>query len=223
MSDAVLSRVVLQLPGDVDGVSADYVRHQAVMSLFRDAPDARPLYRVLESDGRRERLMMLSRQPAIATSSIAPGRWVESVESKPYAPRLQPDRPIDFDVEVNAAAIVTSPEGRKRRVDVWDVVFAQDGGGDSSRDAVYIDWLRRQLGDGVAELDGAVAARSMVRLRPSRRAASITFVRTRLIGRLVPADPGILVTRIGEGIGRARAFGCGLVCLLPAGFHHHRR
>ncbi|MDX2193336.1 MAG: type I-E CRISPR-associated protein Cas6/Cse3/CasE [Gemmatimonadales bacterium] len=223
MNDALLSRVRVQVPSRPgERTSAEYLRHQAVASLFLGQDEARPLYRVLEESGGASTLLVLSSVPPRRTSEIAPGRWVGEVVTKRFAPPLKPGQGVDFDLVVNAASVVTDGAGRKRRVDVWDVVFASKDHEDVDRADVYAAWLSRQL-NGAAELvSGQVAERGLMRVRRPGREAPMVFVRTRIIGALTVRQPAELTALLVRGIGRARAFGCGLMCLLPAGRLHRR-
>lgn len=224
MSEAILSRVVVEIPGGpTERVSPEYLMHQAVTSLFRDAPEARPIHRVLQEEGPCATLMVLSRAAPRRTAAIAPGTWVRDVSSKSFAPALEAGQLLDFDLIANATAVVTQPDGRKRRTDVWDAAFAGEGRLSADRSAVYAAWLARQC-DGAAEFERVeVAARGFVRIRKPGSGPSVAFVRTQLVGTLRVADPSTLRALVSTGIGRARAFGCGLLCLLPHGHLPRRR
>lgn len=212
----VLSRVLVQLPVDQPGgTSPDYLRHQAVMSLFMNDPEARPLFRVIRDAAGLDELLVLGAQSPEQTSSIETGAWVKRLESKPYAPVLRAGQALDFNITVNATGIVTQPDGRKLRQDVWDIVFAGKPAAEVDRDDIYRQWLARQLAGSADVLDAGVGRRSLVRIRRKPRAAPVTFVRTELTGSLRIRDAALLVQSIVGGIGRARAFGCGLLCLMP--------
>jgi len=214
----VLSRVAVQLPTDPPrGTSPEYLRHQAVMSLFMSNPDARPLFRVMKETAGLENLLVLGATQPVQTSSIETGVWVQRLESKPYAPALHTGQLLDFSIAVNATGIVTQPDGRKLRQDIWDIVFAGKPGAEVDRNHIYEQWLARQLVGGADVLEARIAARALVRVRRKPRAPSISFVRTELSGSLSVDDPALLLQSIVCGIGRARAFGCGLLCLMPHG------
>lgn len=214
----VLSRVSVQLPMDPPGgTSQEYLRHQAVMSLFVSDPDARPLFRVMHATPGLEHLLVLGAIQPVQTSSIETGTWVRRLESKPYVPVLHPGQLLDFNIVVNATGIVTQPDGRKLRKDVWDIVFAGKPAEDVDRNHVYVKWLARQLSGGADVLDACVTDRALLRVRRKPRVPSISFVRTELSGSLRVTDAALLLQTIVGGIGRARAFGCGLLCLMPHG------
>lgn len=214
----VISRVTLRLPTDPPGgTSREYLRHQAIMSMFSGEGDARPVFRFMKAVNETEQVLVLSAGAPVTTTSIEPGVWVERLESKPYAPELWTDQSLDFNIVVNATGVVTQPDGRKLRQDVWDIVFAQRPGSEVDRDHVYTAWLSRQL-DGVAEVvDARVVARALVRVRRAPRAVPISYVQTELVGSLVVRNPEALRRRLVDGLGRARAFGCGLLCLMAQG------
>ncbi len=214
-----ISRITLRLPMDPPGgTSREYLRHQAVMSLFTGDDDAaRPLFRLMTSGSETEQLLVVSSGVPVATPSIEPGTWVARVESKPFAPQLSTQQALDFSIAVNATGVVTQSDGRKLRQDIWDIVFAGDPGPEVDRDDVYTAWLVRQL-DGVADVNAVrVVSRGLVRVRRTPRAAPISYVQTELVGSLVVRDPEALQRRLVDGIGRARAFGCGLLCLMAHG------
>jgi CRISPR system Cascade subunit CasE len=224
MPDPVLSRVMVEVPsGPLERATPEYLRHQAVASLFRQVPEARPIHRLLHEEGSTATLMVLSRSAPTCTREIVPGTWVRSLASKAYRPSLIAGLQLDFDLLANATTVVTGDDGRKRRTDVWDAVFGGSERESSDRTGVYASWLARQLSNAATLQRLEIAARSFIRIRKSGRGPSVAFVRTRLLGSLRVEDPRRLHELIVHGVGRARAFGCGLLCLLPHGHLMRRR
>lgn len=224
MKMPVLSRVSLQLPVDPPGgTSAEYLRHQAVMSLFvQHADAARPLFRVMTSVNGLEDVLILGEDAPVVTTDIAPGLWIRELATKPYAPVLHAGQQLDFAVSVNAAGVVTQPDGKKLRRDIWDIVAAGHPASDVDREAIYATWLGRQLAETATVDDARIAARGAVHVRRRPKTPSISFVRTELIGTLTIRDPLAFAAKVVDGVGRARAFGCGLLCLLPLGTNGRR-
>ena len=219
----VISRVTLRLPSDPPGgTSREYLRHQAVMSLFSGEGNVRPVFRLMKALNETEQVLVLSAGAPVATTSIEPGVWVERLESKPYEPAFRMNQTLDFSLVANATGVVTQPDGRKLRQDVWDIVFAGRPGAEVDRNEVYGAWLSRQL-DGIADVVRAqVVARAMVRVRRAPRTVPISYVQAELVGSLVVRDPVALRRRLVEGFGRARAFGCGLLCVMGQGTLNRR-
>ena len=217
-------------PANERGVTRDYLLHQAVADLFGDREGRGYVWRDLSrSDVAAANVLILSDAPPTesAATRTSPHRRVISVRSKPFQPRVSRGERVDFEIRVNATRVATTRSGddlmmlteepRKVRRDIWDCVFASHPADDVRMQDVYAEWLRRQL-HGVVELgEVAVTERRLVRARRSLSSAPIPFVATNLVGDLVVLDPGALVARMAVGIGRARAFGCGLLCLAPLG------
>lgn len=204
------TRAVISLRPD-RVATPEYRVHQHVADLFGQAVERPYLYRVMkERPGGQEVFVLSTRSPiGIDALPVRPTGATVHVESKPIAPVLTAGAVYDFDLRVNATA---SRDGR--RLDVWDARRDID----ASMETVYGDWLCRKLGAAAEVLDVAVVERR--RIRPATRAAnakSITFVAADLRGRLRVSDPDALIGLMAMGVGRAKAFGCGLLCLSRPG------
>lgn len=214
-----LSRAVLELERGpaTRGFSPEYVVHQLVADLFDDRPDRGYLYRVVaEAPGEAVVLVLSDRPPRDAVPRRAWG-GTRHVDSKPFTPALEPGTPLDFEIRLNATRVVTSPDGRKDRTDVWDAVFGVDRHDPRSPHVVYGEYLRRKL-DGVAEIcEARVVERGQVRPRRGDRSRPIAFVAANLVGTLRVIDPAAFRETVMAGIGRSKAFGCGLLCLSRPG------
>ena len=224
MSGLTMSRAVLGIRA-VRGFTPEYVTHQLVADLFPDRPDRGYLYRTTrERPGGVEVLVLSDGSPrAPHEIPIHPYGATVHVESKPFAPRLRPGMELDFEVLLNATTETAGADGRKRRTDVWDAVLAADRNDARSPHDVYGAYLRRKL-DGTAEvLDARITARNQVRARRGDRKEAIIFIAANVIGTLRVTDPDRLMEAVGAGIGRAKAFGCGLLCLSRPGLVLRRR
>lgn len=213
-----LSRVLLEMRPH-RGASPEYITHQLVADLFGQRDDRGYLFRVMrESPDRREvQALVLSRDAPQEQRVQRDWGRVNRVDRKPFAPVLRPGDLLDFEIRINATAVVTDPSGKKRRTDVWDAVFAKNRNDPRTPHDVYSAYLQRKL-NGVAEvLDGRVTERGQVRARRPRSRHPIIFIASNLIGTLRVSDPDALITMISEGIGRSKAFGCGLLCLSRPG------
>lgn len=213
-----ISRVQLEIRPH-RGASQEYITHQLVADLFGDRGDRGYLYRVMSEsrDRRTVTSLVLSHDPPHEDTPERPWGAVRRVERKPFAPAIQTGALLDYEIRINATAVVTSPSGRKKRTDVWDAVFAADRNDPRTPHDVYAAYLQRKL-EGVAEiLDGRVTARGPVRARRPGARSPIAFIATNLIGTLRVSDPLALLETIGAGVGRSKAFGCGLLCLSRPG------
>jgi CRISPR-associated protein Cas6/Cse3/CasE subtype I-E len=220
--NATLSRAVIELhatPG-VRGATTEYLLHQAVASLFRDHRERPYLFRDLRSQGGRHEVLILSRVPPQTSSPSSTRGWAAlALESKPYRPKLNGGLVVGFDLLVNATTVLRGPEPAdtpKLRRDVWDARFRVDRGKGQRRVDPYVNYLTRRLGTAVAICDVALVERQAWRVRRHLGEAPMRFIAARLVGRLTVTDPDLLRDLIVSGIGRAKAFGCGLLCLIPA-------
>ena len=207
------------------GYSFDYRIHQAVADWFGDRDDRGYLYRVVESAPPLARVLVLSSEEPAARERA----WVRTLDlrSRPYDISLSSGQTVDFEIRLNATRVVTAGDGAKSRRDVWDAVFEADRADPRSPDDIYYAYLSRKL-EGAAQV---LAARVTERgLMQPRRAGDrpMTMVVTNVIGTLGVQDPAALIGRLAAGIGRGKAFGCGLLCLSRPGTvlarrygHHH--
>lgn len=225
----VLSRATLRITrggGAAERRStAPYLVHQAVADLFGDRADRGYLYRVTgESPGERE-VLILSHTPPIAPEEAGSPehRRATAVQSKPFAPSLSPGQLLDYEIRVNATRVRRGPELdrrgklRQHRHDVWEIVWNQDRETERTPHEVYGEWLAHQL-QGVADvLDTRITERGEVEARRGDRGDVPRFVTTNLIGTLRIQDPASFMEAVAKGIGRAKAFGCGLLCISRPG------
>jgi CRISPR system Cascade subunit CasE len=222
MSAPTLSRAVLSLDGRraPRGSTRDYLLHQLVADLFPDRTDRGYLFRETRPRPCGAELLVLSDVPPRDLGEVPVHPWgcAVDVASKPFMPRLASGMRLDFEVRVNATRVVSGPDldrrgkPKRRRHDVWDVVWGAEKTTTRSPADVYRAWMAQQL-DGAAVVEETrVLDRGEVRaLRAGR--GPITFIATNVAGSLVVADPDALLARVHAGLGRAKAFGCGLLCL----------
>ncbi|MCU0623521.1 MAG: type I-E CRISPR-associated protein Cas6/Cse3/CasE, partial [Gemmatimonadaceae bacterium] len=228
MTDLHLSRarIALQRPPAAErGVTREYLVHQAVADLFGDRDDRGYVWREFPGTASCADVLILSSvaPDETATARMPAHRRLASIRSKPFRPELTEGQRLDFEIRVNATRIVTTTveedimsvgDGtRKTRQDIWDAVFAAGVSPETAMADVYAEWLRRKLEGSAVVHDVGVTERRMIWVRRASAAAPVPFVATNLVGGLLVADPEALVQRMADGIGRARAFGCGLLCL----------
>jgi CRISPR system Cascade subunit CasE len=240
---AWLSRATLSLRGDLHalprGSSEEYLIHQAVADLFGDRPqgDRGYLYRVMERQRNERKILVLSHAEPLPLERIAFRPWlgVTALQTKRFDPALRAGQALDFQVRVNATRVVTSEdektesgEPKKRRFDVYDAARHRNTPPSHSPADVYREWLGRQLAGAAEVRDVGLVERGEA--KPSRgmdrtdaRTRRIQFVYAELIGALLVEDPRRLLDIAVGGVGRARAFGCGLLLLWPPGSLPRRR
>jgi CRISPR system Cascade subunit CasE len=178
--------------------------HALVWTLF-EGSGARPfLYR--EEEGRR----------FLIVSSEAPADHADlwHLETKAYEPDLEEGACLSFTLRANPTRIYTDEMGVKHRVDV--VMHAKAGLEPDERRSVdpegpLTDWLVCKLAAGGARLDAVeVEAWRALKVwgrtggRHRRGLADLT-------GRLTVTDPKLFGQLLFEGVGRSRAYGCGLL------------
>lgn|GEM_PF-496203 len=226
----VLSRATLQVrPGEGDHErrsTAPYLIHQSVADLFGDRDDRGYLYRVTgEWSGGANVLVLSATAPVPAAEVRSPShRRAVDVESRDFAPVLAPGDTLDFEIRLNATQVVTDPDsGRKARTDAWEAMWRADPDTRCTPHDVYGAYLRRKLSDVANVLEARVTERGEVRARRGDRPRPILFVAVNVVGTLRVEDPERLVEVVASGIGRAKAFGCGLLCLSRPGTVLRRR
>lgn len=226
----VLSRATLLVrPGGAERerrTTIPYLIHQAVADLFGDRDDRGYLFRVLGEWQDGANVLVLSAGAPLATERVAgpEHRRAVHVESREFAPALAPGDLLDFEIRLNATQVVTdTATGRKVRTDVWEATWRADPDTPCTPHEVYGAYLRRKLSDGAAVLEARVVERGEVRARRGDRPRPILFVATNVVGTLRVEDPERLVAQVAAGVGRAKAFGCGLLCLSRPGTVLRRR
>lgn len=206
--------------GDAERRStAPYLVHQAVADLFGDRTNRGYLYRVTgEYPGGADVLILSDTAPLPVDRLSSPAhRRAERVESKPFAPDTSPGQLLDYEIRVNATRVVTRADGKKQRTDAWEAVWQVDKDTPQTPHEVYGDYLTRKLEGAASVLSARVIERGEVQARRGDRRDTARFVATNLIGTLRVEDPETLGRILVGGIGRAKAFGCGLLCLSRPG------
>ena len=216
--DRFFSKAVLRVTkptGDERGATKEYLVHQLVADLFSDQPGRGYLYRLTrDRPGGAEVLVLSSEAPREAVDRPVRnwGRTL-SVVSKPYAPSLSAGQVVDYEIRINA----TTSVGGKRK-DVWDAVFGANRDDPRSSADVYQAFLGRRLGDAAEMMATHLTERRFVNIRRRLgKQRAITFVSANLIGALRINDPDHFLQIVADGVGRAKSFGHGLVCISRPG------
>lgn len=197
-----------------------YREHQALWNLFDDNPDAKRdfLYRQVIENGRIKYYVLSERLPADKS-----GMWFVDMP-KPYSPRLIEGQKLFFMLRVNPIITVTSSDGKKQRHDAvmhekkrigfqempkherppmqklvqecgiqWLLARSENNGFSFSTDAVIADGYQQHQS------------------RAKRQKADIRYSTLDFRGTLTVTDPKRFKTALLRGIGKSKAFGCGLL------------
>lgn len=201
------------------GTTEAYAIHQLVSDLFGQYSDRPYLYRVHGARSNNREILIISRRrpheaPPSSTRSFGS---VVKLRTKPFQVDLPRGTPLDFEIRLNATKDIPQEAGRSRRLDVWDAAWREDKNTEQTPHEVYLEYVNRRLGDAAEVLDARVTERGMSRVRRHLGQRPITFVATNVVGKLRILDSAGLNKVVGQGIGRSKAFGCGVLCLSRPG------
>lgn len=200
----------------VRGSSNGYLIHQLIADLFGDRDARGYLYRAETTERGTSAIILSQSEPQDQRGR--PWGTIHNLASRPFEPALDRAQIVDYEIAINATRVVTDPDnGSKSRVDVWDAVFAANRDDTRSPADLYRQYLQRRLGESADLHSCRVTERGMRRLSRSGKKDSIRFVQANLIGSLTVNEPGLFLSQLSAGLGRAKAFGCGLLCLSAPG------
>ncbi len=197
-----------------------YREHQALWGLFDSDPDAKRdfLYRQVIENGHVKYYVVSQRAP-IDSSGI----W-SMVAPKHYDPKLREGEHLSFSLRANPVVTVTSSDGKKQRHDVVmhekmqsDLAQKPLGGKSSEHYLIQTSCLRwlqnRQSANGFEVLPGHVSVEGYRQhlSRSKRSQQPVRFSSVDFQGILTVTDPEIFRKTLFEGIGKSKAFGCGLL------------
>lgn len=199
------------VPKDQDGRIS--LSHRLLWTLFGDHPDRRRDF-LWREDGPGRFLVLSQRPPQDAHSMF-------HVETKGFAPVLQSGDRLAFALRANAVVSSHREDGSQTR---HDVVMARlksmpPGERKQHRDRVSqeagFEWFARQ---GVAhgfEPDNDVVVESYAQVRAPRdgKQPPVTFSTIDLVGHLRVSDPSQFLQAVAVGLGKSKAFGCGLMLI----------
>ncbi|MFI0511180.1 type I-E CRISPR-associated protein Cas6/Cse3/CasE [Streptomyces sp. WSLK1-5] len=187
--------------------------HYSVMKLFPDdiGDEARKQLGILfraETTPQGTYLLLQSRtRPNLDALPADYG----SADSRPLTPlldALRPGLPVRYRIDASA---VRKPRKSMQQLYNLKPIVALTG-------AAAVEWWERQ-----AERAGLkLTATHATRMEPAAGLKAgtkqrVNNARTRFEGNALIQDPDLLRQRIEEGIGRGKAYGCGLLSLAPAG------
>lgn len=160
-----------------------------------------------------------------STPSDPHGLW--HLESKTdYDPVLEAGDRLGFVLRANPVVTVPRP-GQKRGLRADPIMHAKSKLSPAQRKAftsdevgrVGVDWLASRGASNGFDLDTSATSAGgyvQVRIAPKRGEQAIQFSQIDISGVLTVRDPALLQVALAKGIGKARAFGCGLMLIRRA-------
>lgn len=197
--------------------SGQYRIHQALWNLFETDPDAARdfLYR---QEGQADELgfLVLSRRPP----GTDDGLW--TVQTKTYAPRLHQGQQLAFSIRINPVVKRRDEAGRQQRHDlVMDLKKKAPESVDNQAERMQHaarQWLaNRQSPNGFELAEQTVIGESYRQWRFGGKGGNrISFSTIDCSGQLSVTDTVRFESALMNGLGPAKAFGCGLLLIRPA-------
>lgn len=209
-----------------DLVTSPYQVHEMIWQLFADHAERKRdfLYRADLSGSESVIYLVSTRKPEYEGN-------VWEIISKTYNPVLQEGEYLSFLLRVNPVVTKTEPDPERKRIRhrhdvVMDakrrLVEANSFSPMNMADLVQqesVRWLS-QRGErmGFAVVQGRVTARGYRRMEFSqgRKKNNISISVVDLEGILKVIDPNLFLKTLGEGVGPAKGFGCGLMMVKRA-------
>lgn len=201
-----------------------YTAHQLLWTLFADTSEGeRPfLFRQEMEEAANGKSQGLPRFYVYSTRRPEAVAGLD-VQCKPFAPQLAKGEHLAFRLRANPTVAKPAGEGqRSHRADVLmnarKPFFPGERTSQACVDAMEIaarDWLAERAARFGFELPMApeVGAYRQHELKKSDRRDPIRFSSVDYEGLLEVTDPGLLIEKLSQGIGRSKAFGCGLLML----------
>lgn len=193
-----------------------YHLHQALWNLFENDPDTERdfLYRHEYGDRAPTFLLLSKREPADRD-----GCW--TIETKPYHPRIQVGDQLGFSVRINPIVAKRDESGKQHR---HDVVMnrkkaLKESGEEFTQTEVIQEateqWFAtREARSGFRLAQTSLLAEGYQQHRLSRgRGKPVRFSTVDVSGRLTVTDSDSFLDVAMDGLGPAKAFGCGLLLI----------
>lgn len=209
-----------------------YDEHQALWKVFSDGPDRERdfLFRRIDADDVKRRAGTAG-AAYLAVSERPPDKseLTKRLEVKEYAPRLGVGERIYFSLRVNPVRKVRDESGRQVRHDiVQDLRRRKEADGTPkdklpprlvlAEDAAK-EWLEKRRESLGFELEGdslMVERYARDQFRKSRGRSIVTVAALDMCGFATVTDSEALTKALYEGVGPAKAFGCGLLLVRRA-------
>lgn len=194
-----------------------YKEHQALWRLFASDPDAERdfLFRRDELYPGVRYFVVSQREP-----QDRDGIWL--IETKPYAPSVDEGQQLAFSLRLNPVVKRKGEDGKSRRHDV--VMDAKRRAGYQSQarserepetaiaQQAGLEWLRsRAASHGFSIGEKGLCVEGYRQHRSPKRGNQISYSSMDFAGVLKVEDLGLFAESLQNGIGPAKAFGCGLL------------
>ncbi len=195
-----------------------YAVHQLLWQLFPNGPDAKRdfIYRQEWQNGWPVFYMVSGREPVPVNGTL-------SVETKLYDPMLTPGQRLGFTLRANPVVTRKKENGKRVRHDVvMDAKFQEKSQGDTGDlvqsaeliEMTGIKWLSERSNSLGFEIEGqATSVDGYIQHRFFKRGSKspIRYSTIDYTGILNVTEPTRFLATLYEGIGHAKAFGCGLM------------
>ncbi|MGQ0697815.1 MAG: type I-E CRISPR-associated protein Cas6/Cse3/CasE [Panacagrimonas sp.] len=199
--------------------SGPYSEHQMLWALWGERPTAQRdfLFRQVEAAG--PTYFVQSDFPPLPHS----GAWI--AETKEFRPRIADGDSLAFDLRANPVVTRRGPNGKALRHDVIrDALLKHEPGAEPAhRPSVEreagLNWLAAQGQRHGFEFDldeVRTGAYRQERLRGGRKGEDIRYSTLDFTGRVSITDAAAFLAALRSGIGKAKAFGCGLLLIRRA-------
>ncbi|KPN62646.1 CRISPR system Cascade subunit CasE [Aliiroseovarius crassostreae] len=194
--------------------------HRLIWSAFAGDPDAKRDF-LWRADG-NGRFLVLSHRPPQPTPFFDPP------QTKEFAPDLRAGDRLGFVLRVNATRTektgerTASGKERKRHIDLVMDALPPKGPDRADRRMEIAGQVARTWLDGQGSRRGfapdqlTVEDYAVQRFAKGRGQRPVTFGVLDLSGQLRVTDPAAFLTTLSQGLGRAKAFGCGLMLIRRA-------
>ncbi len=206
--------------------SDSYREHQRLWKLFDGDPDARRdfLYRRMMEHGQLKYYLVSERRP-----NDESGTWLIDAPKR-YEPQLSVGQRLFFMLKVNPVVTVKSESGKQKRHDV--VMYRKNQLGfqnlpEHERPPLQqviqescSDWLSDRSGkNGFSFSPSEISIEGYRRHRSfvGRKSRDIRYSTVDIHGLLTVTDPQPFRQLLCAGIGKSKAFGCGLLLIRNAG------
>lgn len=195
--------------------------HAAVLAAFPHGTESRPLWRIDRDRDGVKLYVLSSGRPSFEHLQEQAG-WSEQMtwESRDYAgllARLQVGQQFAFRLTANPSHVVTDSEGRKRRF-AHVTIEQQTRWLVERADTLGVRFLPATgtEAEDVKGADAAVTVTERGTVRFPRGGQTVTLGTARFDGLLEVANVDALRRALLAGVGRGKAYGCGLLTLAPA-------
>lgn len=176
--------------------------HAATMSCFGVEDPGRVLWRV-DSGSHVDTLYVVAPERPDLTHIVEDAGWPEAhpAQVREYAPlldRLAPGMEVGYRFTGNPTKVKTFG-GAKKRI----ALSAPD----------QVEWAQRVLTEAGLETVPDLESRETTRFTKDKSERQVVLSRATFMGSGVITDPGLLRRALTDGIGRGKAYGCGLLTL----------